>query len=154
VASGWLETIVEVVVRNAEPSAQAGSPLRLDAPGPVLGTWDPGRLEQIAEALLANALKYGRGRPIDVRVESDGTTARLVVRDGGIGIAPEDQARIFERFERAAPARNYGGLGLGLWIVRQVVGAHGGRIRVDSKPGEGSPFTVELPIAPTGEATG
>ena len=76
--------------------------------------------------------------------------ARLAVRDRGIGIAPADQARIFERFERAASARHYGGLGLGLWIARQVVDAHGGRIRVDSAPGAGSTFTVELPIAPGG----
>ncbi len=144
----------EVVVRNAEPAALAGSPLRLDAPRPVQGSWDPGRIEQIADALVANALKYGRGRPIDVLVEADRGLARLVVRDHGIGIAPEDQARIFERFERAASVRHYGGLGLGLWIVRQVVEAHGGRIGVTSVPGEGSTFTVELPTASPAEGTG
>ncbi len=142
------EVAREVVLRNAEPAALAGSPLRLDAPRPVRGLWDPGRVEQILEALVANALKYGRGHPIDVAVEAEGTTARLVVRDHGIGIAPEDQARIFERFERAASARHYGGLGLGLWIVRQVVEAHGGRIRVESAPGAGATFTVELPVVP------
>ncbi len=137
----------EVVVRNAEPAALAGSPLKLDAPRPVHGTWDPGRIEQVADALVANALKYGRGRPIEIRVDADGSVARLAVRDHGIGIAAEDHARIFERFERAASVRHYGGLGLGLWIVRQVVEAHGGRITVASVPGQGSTFTVELPIA-------
>ncbi len=142
----------EVVVRNAEPAALAGSPLRLEAARPVMGTWDPGRLEQILDALIANALKYGRGRPIEIRADEDGGLARLVVRDHGIGIAREDQSRIFERFERAASARHYGGLGLGLWIVRQVVEAHGGRITVASAPGQGSTFTVELPTAPPREA--
>ncbi len=139
------EVAREVVVRNAEPAALAGSPLRLHAPRPVRGLWDPGRVEQILEALVANALKYGRGQPIDVAVEAGGDAARLVVRDRGIGIAPEDQARIFERFERATSVRHYGGLGLGLWIVRQVVEAHGGRIRVESSPGAGATFVVELP---------
>jgi PAS domain S-box-containing protein len=148
------EVARDVVLRNAEPAALAGSPLRLHAPRPVHGSWDAGRIEQVAEALVANALKYGRGQPVDLRVEVDGATARLVVRDRGIGIAAADQARIFERFERAASARHYGGLGLGLWIVRQIVDAHGGRIGVESAPGAGSTFTVELPIAPAGEATG
>ncbi len=147
------EVVREVVIRNAEPAAHAGSPLRLEAPRPVRGTWDAGRLEQVAEALVANALKYGRGRPIEILVDSSGDAARLVVRDHGIGIAPEDQARIFERFERAASARHYGGLGLGLWIVRQVVEGHGGTIRVASEPGAGATFTVELPLHPIAEAS-
>jgi signal transduction histidine kinase len=134
------------VLRNADPAALAGSPLRLDAPRAVRGVWDPGRIEQILEALVANALKYGRGQPIEITVDARGATGLLGVRDHGIGIAPEDQARIFERFERAASARHYGGLGLGLWIVRQVVEAHGGRIRVESAPGAGSSFVVELPV--------
>ncbi len=146
------EVAREVVVRNAEPAALAGSPLRLDAPRPVHGSFDPGRIEQVLDALLANALKYGRGRPVDVGVGAEGGTARITVRDQGIGVAPEDQARIFERFERAASARHYGGLGLGLWIVRQVVEAHGGRISVQSRPGDGATFTVELPIVAAAEA--
>ena len=74
--------------------------------------------------------------------------AILVVRDHGIGIDPADQPQIFERFERAVSSRNYGGLGLGLYIVKRIVEAHGGTIRVDSKPGEGAAFTVELPQRP------
>ena len=72
-------------------------------------------------------------------------TARVVVRDAGEGIKPEDQARIFERFERATPERHAGGLGLGLWLVRAIFEAHGGSVRVESRPGEGSAFIVDLP---------
>ena len=69
----------------------------------------------------------------------------MTIRDRGIGISQEDQARIFERFERAVPEKNYGGFGLGLWLVRQVVEAHGGRIEMHSQPGEGSAFVVSIP---------
>jgi signal transduction histidine kinase len=71
----------------------------------------------------------------------------LVVQDHGIGIAPEDHQRIFERFERAASTRNYSGLGLGLWIAREIVSAHGGRMSVVSAPGSGATFRVELPLS-------
>jgi signal transduction histidine kinase len=70
----------------------------------------------------------------------------VVVRDQGIGIAPEDRERIFAQFERAVSDRHYGGLGLGLFIVRQIVTAHGGTIRVESEAGKGSSFIVELPL--------
>jgi signal transduction histidine kinase len=98
--------------------------------------------------LLSNAAKYGAGRPVEVTVSSDSETSRLTVRDHGIGIDLEHQARIFDRFERAVSVRHYGGLGLGLWIVRQIVEAHGGSISVESSPGKGSAFTVELPRQP------
>ncbi len=103
------------------------------------------RLEQIVGNLLSNAVKYGAGRPVDVGVSADGATATLVVRDHGIGIPPEDLPRIFERFERAASSRQQSGFGLGLWIVRRLVDALGGRIDVRSAPDEGSTFRVELP---------
>ena len=96
--------------------------------------------------LLSNALKYGNRAPVEVAVASDGVTATLVVRDHGLGIPPESRARVFERFERAASSRHYGGLGLGLYIVRQIVEAHGGTIALDSEVNVGSTFTVELPV--------
>jgi signal transduction histidine kinase len=111
----------------------------------VPGLWDRARLEQVVTNLLSNAVKYGRGQPIEVAVMGADDRARLVVRDQGIGIAPEHLSRIFERFERAVSAHNYGGLGLGLYIVRQIVEAHGGAIHVTSTPGEGSTFVVDLP---------
>ncbi len=134
-----------VAARFEAELARSGSSLTLAFEGPVVGHWDRLRVDQVVTNLVSNAVKYGAGRPIDVRVEGDGKTARLVVRDQGIGIAREDQARIFERFERAAPSRQYAGLGMGLYITRQIVEAHGGSIRVASAPGAGSTFTVELP---------
>ncbi|WP_164020902.1 PAS domain-containing sensor histidine kinase [Pyxidicoccus trucidator] len=135
----------EMVPRFSEDLARAGCELRLDAPGPVTGHWDRLRLEQVLQNLLSNAIKYGRGRPIDVRVGADGERAWLSVRDEGVGIDPQGQTRLFQRFERLASERHYGGLGLGLWIVKQIVDALEGRIRVESAPGQGSTFTVELP---------
>jgi PAS domain S-box-containing protein len=111
----------------------------------VLGRWDRRRLEQMVTNLLSNAIKYGRGKPIEIEVDSDGDRARLRVRDHGIGISPQDRSRIFLQFERAVSGRHYGGLGLGLWIVRQIAEALGGSISVESEPGKGSTFTAELP---------
>jgi signal transduction histidine kinase len=113
---------------------------------PVVGCWDRLRVETIVGNLVSNAMKFGNGRPLHIELRKVGAVARLAVRDHGIGIAPEVQARIFEKFERAVPREHYGGFGLGLWIVRQLVLAHGGTIRVESVVGDGSTFTVELPI--------
>jgi signal transduction histidine kinase len=136
----------DTVGRLSEALARAGSEVKLVADAAVPGRWDRVRLEQVVGNLLSNAAKYGRGQPVEVRVEQglDGR-ARLVVKDNGIGIAPEDQARIFERFERAVSGNQFNGLGLGLWISREIVESHGGHILVRSAPGEGSTFTVELP---------
>jgi signal transduction histidine kinase/FixJ family two-component response regulator len=140
-----VEVVREVAARFGPELAEAGCVLQLIADSPTVGNWDRFRVEQVLNNLLSNAVKYGPGRPIQVRVEAEEGTARLAVRDFGIGIAPEQIERIFARFERAVPARNYGGLGLGLYIVRQIVEAHGGTIQVESQPGAGSTFTVELP---------
>jgi len=131
---------------------RAGCALSLRADAPVLGRWDQTRLDGVVTNLLSNGIKYGSGKPIEIVVEGDDETARLRVQDHGIGIAPEDQARIFERFERGVSERHVGGLGLGLWIAREFVEALGGRIRVESRVGEGSTFTVELPKRGPGPA--
>jgi signal transduction histidine kinase len=112
----------------------------------VRGRWDRARVDQIVTNLLTNAVKYGRGSPVHVRVQKRGGRARIEVADRGIGIAPADQSRIFERFERAVSGRHFGGLGLGLWITKQLVAAHGGAISVQSEPGQGATFVVELPL--------
>ncbi len=112
---------------------------------PVLGWWDAARLEQVVANLLSNAIKYGKGGPIAVLIEATDDVATLQVEDRGIGIAPDTIARLFKPFERGVAAGHFGGLGLGLHISQQIVRAHGGEIRVRSKPDEGSTFTVELP---------
>lgn len=117
------------------------------AVGPVTGRWDRQRLERALSSLLSNAAKYGHGHPIEVEVGVDDGGARLSVRDHGIGIPPERRASIFERYERAVSSRHYGGLGLGLWITRRDTAAMGGSVTVDSRPGEGSVFTISLPAA-------
>ena len=138
----------EGAARAREDSSRAGCEIRLDADGPCMGRWDRLRIEQVVTNLLSNAVKYGAGRPIEIAVGGDEVLARLTIRDHGIGIPPEHQARIFERFERAVSDRHYGGLGLGLWIVRQIVDALGGSIIVESESGKGSVFTVNLPRSP------
>jgi PAS domain S-box-containing protein len=126
---------------------RTGSRLRLDL-APARGRWDRVRIEQVITNLLVNAAKFGEGKPIVIAVDADETRARLRVSDRGIGIATDAQARVFERFERAVPSEHFGGLGIGLYIVRQVVDAHGGEVLVESTPGAGATFTVHLPRVP------
>jgi PAS domain S-box-containing protein len=143
-----LTDLARQTVERFKPSASsAGSDVALVLDGPVHGAWDRLRLEQVIGNLLSNAIKYGSGRPIEVEVRAGEGRAHLRVTDHGIGISEADQKRLFGRFERAASARNYGGLGLGLWICRKTVEAMGGEIRLASAPGQGSTFTVELPQA-------
>ena len=95
--------------------------------------------------LLANAIKFGAGRPIEVMVRDAGQAVELQVRDHGIGIAADRLPKIFDRFERAVSSTHYGGLGLGLYLARSIVESHGGAITVESRVDEGSTFTVRLP---------
>lgn len=146
------------VVRNAiellTPEAnRAGSDLTLENSCAVSGTFDRTRLEQIVLNLVGNAIKYGAGKPIVVHVERAENDAILSVRDSGIGIGADDQARIFERFERVTRTVDElpkSGFGVGLWIVRQIVDAMGGTVGMTSSLGEGSVFTVTLPMQRSG----
>jgi signal transduction histidine kinase len=131
----------------AEQARAAGAPLQLKAPDALKLEGDEQRLEQVLTNLVTNALRYGQARPVQVRVGLEDGQAVLAVRDHGPGIAPEDQERIFQQFERADTARDIPGLGLGLFISRQIVGAHGGQLEVSSRPGEGAEFSVRLPVA-------
>jgi signal transduction histidine kinase len=135
------------VVRGAIAAlpAEDAALVRLEAT-PARGRWDRARVQQIVENLLENAIKFGGNEPIHVRVGESSGEASLAVRDSGIGIAAEDQPRLFERFERAVSVRHYGGFGVGLWLVRRNAEAHGGRVHVESAPGAGSTFTVTLPL--------
>ncbi len=140
-------TIAESVAHIEDEAAQSGS--AIDVRGdPVRGYWDRLRVSQVVTNLLSNAVKYGAGKRVDVRYGTREGRAWLSVRDRGIGIDSADQGQIFERFERAVSSRNYGGLGLGLYIVKRIVEAHGGTIGVESAPGEGATFHVELPQRP------
>jgi PAS domain S-box-containing protein len=130
---------------------RVGSRLRLEL-SPAPGRFDRMRVEQVISNLLVNAAKFGEGRPITLAVDADAERARIRVTDRGIGIAAEHQLRVFERFERGVPAQHFGGLGLGLYIVRQIVEAHGGSVRVESVPGAGATFTAEVPRHPPGRA--
>jgi len=134
----------EVVARAGDFTGGRETAVRLSAQ-PAVGHWDRMRLDQVVTNLVANAVKYGRRRPVEVEVSASGPAAVLRVRDHGIGIAPETLAAIFERFERGANSGTVQGLGLGLWIARMLVEAHGGTIGVESRLGEGSTFTVTLP---------
>jgi PAS domain S-box-containing protein len=117
----------------------------VEADEPLLGSWDRSRLDQVLTNLLGNAIRFGEGKPIALTARSTPEGAVVVVQDHGIGIAPDEQARIFERFHRAASPRHFGGLGLGLFIATQIVEAHGGQLRVASAPGQGAAFTMSLP---------
>ncbi len=137
--------IDEVVSRFGEEARRAGCELEPFVERPVRGWWDPLRLEQVVSNLLSNAIRYGAGHPVEVSLRAADTTVWLSVRDHGIGIGPEEGVRIFERFERGSASPDRRGLGLGLYITRQIVHAHGGSVIVDSTPGHGATFTVTLP---------
>ena len=134
----------DAVERLAGQASSAGCELRFSAPQAVPGTWDRLRVEQVVTNLMANSIKYGRGAPIEIAVTRGERGGRITVRDFGIGISQEDEARIFGRFERAVPQRHYGGLGLGLWIARQIVEAHGGTIHFERPADRGTCFVVDL----------
>lgn len=149
-----LPALLERVVGNlANQAASAGCNIALHTGLPVTGFWDEFRIEQVVINLLTNALRYGKGQPVDVRMTPLDKGVRIDVRDGGCGISEADQKRIFGQFERAAAREGdeTGGLGLGLYITHQLVQAHGGSITVQSRLGEGSEFSVLLPLRPPGE---
>lgn len=145
------DAVRAVITRHDEELSKSGCAISLEAKQNPTGSWDRTRIEQIVSSLVVNATKYGKGKPIEVTVEQGDGVARLIVRDHGIGVSPEDQERIFQRFERAVSSRHFGGLGLGLWIARQLVDAHGGTIRLNSEQDRGATFEVELPLVPLDE---
>jgi signal transduction histidine kinase/DNA-binding NarL/FixJ family response regulator len=133
--------------RLAALAERSRSEVALHCPEPVRGWWDRPAVERLIVNLLSNALKFGAGAPVEVRIRCEGAPAVIEVEDHGIGIAPEDVDRIFGQFERAVSSRHFGGLGLGLYVTRRLVEEHGGTIQVASRPGSGAVFTVRLPRA-------
>ncbi|HEY2900417.1 MAG TPA: response regulator [Polyangia bacterium] len=142
-----LAELVRATISFCRDDASGGAPpITLLASRPVIGWWDRAALELVMRNLLSNAVKFSGSQPVEVSIEQSGDCAVLSVRDHGIGIAIEDRDRIFGKFERAVTTRNYGGWGIGLWLARRYVSAHGGTIRVESEPNKGATFIVELPL--------
>jgi predicted ATPase/signal transduction histidine kinase len=139
--------VCDAVKRFTPDCVQAGCAVTVDGAPRVHGWWDRTRLERLVENLLANSIKFGQGKPITITVQQLGDQVRLQVTDAGIGIDPAMHDRIFERFGRAVSEEHYGGLGLGLFICRRIAESHGGSISVDSLPGAGATFTVDLPCS-------
>lgn len=144
----------EVAAGMISATRRAGCRVRLSVQEGITAACDARAVEQILESLLANAIRYGAGRSVEVALTGDGAMARLSVRDEGIGISPDDQTRIFERFRRLGRNGADGGFGIGLWIARRLVQAMRGEIAVLSAPGRGATFTVTLPLSARDAADG
>jgi PAS domain S-box-containing protein len=145
----FAEIARDAISRYEDEAAELGTQINLRVSGAAVGVWDRSRIDQVITNLVGNAVKYGRGAPITVSISaSTSGYLRLTVRDEGPGIPAEDQERIFGQFERAAPSKNVPGMGLGLWLVRRIVAAHGGTVTLESNPGQGTTFAVILPMTP------
>ncbi len=138
------ELVRDVCDRLTEQAEAAGATLHVQG-ATLIGSWDRLRVEQVVANLVTNAMKYAGAKPVFVEVIASGEDARIVVRDHGPGVAEADMQRIFARFERAASLRHYGGLGLGLYVSREIAVAHGGEIHVENVPEGGARFSVRLP---------
>jgi len=138
----------ESVHRIAARAEGAGSQVSVISPPSIVGCWDRMRLKTVVDELLDNAVKFGSGRPITATARVDGAVAELTIRDEGLGIAADRLPAVFEPMERAAVKEHFTGLGLGLFMAKAIVDAHGGSITVTSRPGRGSTFVVRLPIEP------
>jgi len=139
------------IAREVTARERAGADrIQIVSNGTVAGMYDPERIRQLIDNLVENALKYSPAEdPIEVRVWSEDSTARLSVTDHGIGIPPEDMPHVFERFRRGSNVdhRKFGGIGLGLYICHGIVEQHGGRVWVESAPGRGTVFHVTFPVS-------
>jgi two-component system CheB/CheR fusion protein len=131
-------------VRSRARTDATGTEVRVFG-GQAAGEWDGARLGQAIGHLLDNAVKFGRGAPVDVVIADGAGEATVSVRDRGPGLDESEHARVFERYERASPAESYGGLGLGLWLARAIAEAHGGAITIESTPGLGATFVLRVP---------
>jgi two-component system OmpR family sensor kinase len=143
--------VAEVVADFASFAATAGSDLSVASEPGITGLFDRTALEEIVENLISNAIKYGRGQPIHVQLSASERELQLCVNDNGLGISAENKDRIFQRFERLITGHSSTGFGLGLWVVGQLVEAMSGKIEIDGRPGQGSTFTVRLPLQKTTE---
>ncbi|HET9987978.1 MAG TPA: PAS domain S-box protein [Kofleriaceae bacterium] len=140
------ELVHEVVDRLEESASVANNVVAVAGDSDLLGLWDPLRIGQVVSNVLANSFKYAAGTQVEIDLRHDGNDAVLRVEDRGPGIAEHKLDRIFDRFERAASARNYPGMGLGLYVARQIVVAHGGSIRARNGETGGAVVEVRLPL--------
>ena len=142
------EVAREAISRLEDAAADTGSTIELEVNGPSTGRWDGGRIDQVITNLVANAIKYAPGSRVVVSIAAaQPGHVEIAVADEGPGIPAQDQERIFGQYERAA-ASSSAGMGLGLWIVKRIVAAHGGTVRLESGPGPGARFAVILPVEP------
>ena len=141
-----LATVTRSVVARFEDDARASGTSFVLELGTARGHWDRGRIEQAIGSLVSNAVKYGAGTPVVVTVTSEDGRARVAVRDEGSGIAPGSETRIFERFERGVSAESFGGFGIGLFLARKIVEAHGGTIEAAAASGRGTVVTLTVPL--------
>lgn len=142
------QVVRDVVERMSSLIQKAGSKTTVATQEGIVGKWDRYRIEQIFSNLLSNAIKYGAGKQIEITAGKRDGRAVLRVRDYGPGIAKEHQQRIFDRFEKVVSGELEPGVGLGLYISRKLAQVHGGDVRVESEPGKGATFTLELPLSP------
>jgi len=143
------EVLREMVETYAVEAAFHLVDIELAAPDGIRGRWDRLAVEQIIGNIISNAIKYGDGKPVHIGLTREGDQVRLEVKDRGIGISAEDQARIFGRFEQVVTGQHRTGFGVGLWLARALIEAHRGSIAVHSAPGQGTAFTVWLPLDAT-----
>jgi signal transduction histidine kinase len=146
-----LAAIVAARVKSTTERARgAGCAITVRGASSVVGRWDRRRVTQVVDELLDNAIKFGARAPIEIELSHDETEAVLSVRDYGPSIAPERLRSIFSPFERNVPKEYFGGLGLGLYIAKAIVEAHGGSIAASSSGRDGTTFVVRLPLGESG----
>lgn len=143
----FCELLFDVLFRIESQFREAGSPdpILEECTEDAWGEWDPVRMEQVITNLLTNALRYGKSKPVRIRLNADDSGILFSVKDEGIGIAADALKTIFDPFERVTSASKTKGLGLGLYITKQIVQQHGGKIWAESEPGKGSTFFVQIP---------
>jgi len=143
-----LSELVRAAIKQYEtPLERAHCTLSTELQNGIRGNWDPQKVKQAIGSLLANSIKFGPNRSIEISTSQNGGIARIKVQDHGIGLSPEVKECLFGRFQKSVPAQQYGGLGLGLYIAKSIVDAHGGTILCEGSPDDGATFTIELPAA-------
>jgi PAS domain S-box-containing protein len=144
----------DILSRSREQFLTCGSGEPIVAmEGEAFGHWDSLRIEQVISNVINNAIRYGLGNPIAIKLAHFHEKVCISVTDKGMGIAPEDEKRIFQRFERGKLTLEVSGLGLGLFISKQIIDAHSGNIWIESKLGAGTTFHIELPLLESPKST-